>query len=76
MLSLAPREGHPYQKNGVVSGNTFTFHDGTTEYRVECPIPVVPGLGRYNLYVVHEPAWTGMGEPFSLGGGWVYITKN
>ena len=76
MLSLAPHQGHPYQKNGVASGNTFTFHDGTTEYRVECRLPVVPGEGRYNLYVVHEPGWTGMGEAFSMGGGWVYITKN
>jgi hypothetical protein len=76
MLSLAPHEKHPYQKNGVASGNTITFHDGTTEYRVECATRVVPGEGRYNLYVVHEPGWTGMGEPFSMGGGWVYITKN
>jgi hypothetical protein len=76
MLSLAPHQGHPYQKNGVASGKTFTFHDGATEYRVECRLPVAPGEGRYNLYVVHEPGWTGMGEAFSMGGGWVYITKN
>lgn len=76
MLSLAPHDKHPYQKNGVVSGKMFVFHDGATEYRVECGTQVAPGEGRYNLYVVHEPKWTGMDEPFMLGGGWLYITKN
>jgi hypothetical protein len=69
ILSLFPNEKLGFQKNGVAAGDTLTLREGSTEYRLECDHAVAPGSGRYNLYVVHEPAWRpgGAGEPFMLG---------
>jgi hypothetical protein len=66
-LSLFPNQKHPFKKNGVVSGNTATFRDGKSEYRLECSSAIAPGSGVYNLYVWHEPEFPGMGEPFEIG---------
>jgi hypothetical protein len=57
IMSLFPNDRLGFQKNGTAAGNTLTFRDGPTEYRVECAGAVAPGDGPYNLYVVHEPGW-------------------
>jgi len=68
ILSLFPNEKLGFRKNGVVANDAFTFRAGSTEYRIECGRAVAPGTGRYNLYVVHEPAWQPGGqEPFTVG---------
>lgn len=56
-LSLFPNEKRGFSKNGAAAAETFTFRQGSTEYRVGCSGPVAPGAGRYNLYVHHEPGW-------------------
>lgn len=67
-LSLIPNQKRGFAKNGTAAGNTFTFREGTTEYRVECNAPVAPGSGPYNLYVRHESAWyPGPEDTFLIG---------
>jgi hypothetical protein len=67
-LSLMPDERRGFVRNGTASGATFSFHDGATEYRVDCAARVAPGPGRYNLYVRHEPGWyPGPEEVFLIG---------
>lgn len=66
-LSLFPSQKYGFKKNGVVSENTATFRDGTSEYRVESTSAIAPGFGVYNLYVWKEPEFPGLGEPFSIG---------
>jgi hypothetical protein len=56
-LSLFPNEKRGFTRNGTAAADTFTFRQDSTGYRVECSSPVVPGSGRYNLYVRHEPGW-------------------
>ncbi len=56
-LSLFPNEKRGFSKNGTAAADTFTFREGSTEYRVDCSGPVSPGSGRYNLYVRHEAGW-------------------
>jgi hypothetical protein len=68
-LSLFPNERLGFKKSGVVSGNALSFRDGSTEYRLECASAIVLASGDYNLYVLHEPAWPGLGEPFTIGAG-------
>jgi hypothetical protein len=67
VFSLFPNERLGFQKSGVVSANALSFRDGAAEYRVECSGAIVPGSGTFNLYVVHEPGWAGLGEPFTMG---------
>lgn len=69
ILSLVPNQKFGFQKNGVAAADTFTFREGSTEYRVQCGGAVAPGPDRYNLYVAHEPAWKpwGTGASFTLG---------
>jgi RNA polymerase sigma factor (sigma-70 family) len=67
-LSLLPDEKHGFTRNGTASARTFTFSRSPDEYRVECAGPVVPGSGRYNLYVRHEPDWyPGRESAFTIG---------
>jgi hypothetical protein len=56
-LSLIPNQKRGFTKNGTAAGNTFTFREGASEYRVECSDPVAPASGLYNLYVRHEQRW-------------------
>jgi len=58
ILSLFPNERFGFQKDGLADHDTLTFHDGGTEFRLSCHTSIVPGQGRYNLYVLHEPAWS------------------
>jgi hypothetical protein len=67
VFSLFPNERLGFRKSGVVSANALTLRDGATEYRVECSGAIVPGSGTFNLYVVHEPGWAGLREPFTMG---------
>jgi hypothetical protein len=69
-ISLWPEPALGFQKAGVVAAKTITFHDGSSEYRVESSAQIVPGEGLYNVYVLHDPDWgPGPGkEGFALGG--------
>ena len=67
-LSLFPNEKRGFDKNGTVTADTFTFRQGSTEYRVDCSGPVAPGSGRYNLYTRREPGWyPGPEDTFLIG---------
>jgi hypothetical protein len=61
ILSLFPNDALGFHKNGVAARDTLAFREGSAEYRVTCSVPVAPGEGRYNLYVVHEPEWQAYG---------------
>ena len=56
-LSLLPNNKRGFTRNGTAAAETFAFRQGLTEYRVDCSGPVVPGSGRYSLYVRYEPGW-------------------
>jgi len=55
VIALAPEPGHTFQKAGVMQGNTMTFRNGATEYRVECSDPIAPGSEVYNVYLHFVP---------------------
>jgi hypothetical protein len=55
VIALAPEPGHTFQKSGVMQGNTMTFRNGATEYRVECSDPIAPGSEVYNVYLHFVP---------------------
>jgi hypothetical protein len=74
-MSLFPNERLGFQKSGLVSANALTFRDGAAEYRLECSGAIVPGDGTFNLYVVREPGWEGLGEPFTIGSGDLVVSK-
>ena len=69
-ISLWPEPALGFQKAGVVASKTLTFHDGSSEYRLESSAQIVPGEGLYNVYVLRDPDWgPGPGKAgFSLGG--------
>jgi hypothetical protein len=67
-LSLVPNQKRGFSRNGIAAGDSFTFREGATEYRVRCRGPVAPGSGTYNLYVRHESAWyPGPEDTFLIG---------
>jgi len=57
IFSLFPQPTLGFRKNGVIAGNTLTFHIGATEFRVIGKSPVAPGDGQYNLYLFNDPDW-------------------
>lgn len=58
-ISLWPEPGLGFQKAGTLNGNTLTFRAGSSEYRVESDVPIAPGSGLYNIYVLHDSTWKG-----------------
>jgi hypothetical protein len=66
-ITLFPEAG--FHKAGMLQGQTITFRNGASEYRVECAAPIAPGSGIFNLYMHYEP---GAGNrrltEFSIGG--------
>jgi hypothetical protein len=73
VVALAPQAGHEFHKAGMMQGNTMTFRNGASEYRVECSSSIAPGSGIYNVYL-HYEAGTHRNTEFSIGGtgkgGW------
>ena len=68
ILSLVPNEKLGFHKNGVVSENVLLFHDGATEFRVECQRRIAPTSGPFNLYLVHEGEWwPGQADAIRIG---------
>jgi hypothetical protein len=69
VISLWPEPGLGFVKAGMLQGNTMTFRNGSSEYRVECASPIATGSGIYNLYLHHDPAARhGRGTGFMIGG--------
>jgi hypothetical protein len=66
VVSLWPESGHEFHKAGMMQGNTMTFRNGSSEYRVECDKPIAPGSGIYNVYLHWEPA--PRDRQFNIGG--------
>ena len=66
VVSLWPEPGHEFRKAGMMQGNTMTFRNGSSEYRVECAKPIAPGSGIYNVYLHSEPP--ARDRQFNIGG--------
>jgi hypothetical protein len=69
VFSLWPESGLGFQRVGMLQGKTLTFHNGASEYRVECASAIAPGSGVYNVYLYYDstPPKRGIGE-FLIGG--------
>jgi hypothetical protein len=68
VLSLLPNEKLGFRRGGVVSQNGLLFHDGASEYRLDCQTRIAPASENFNLYVAHEPDWRpGQSDPWRIG---------
>lgn len=57
IFSLFPEPKLNFRKEGIIAGNTLTFHIGDTEFRVVSKSPIAPGEAQYNLYIYTDPNW-------------------
>jgi hypothetical protein len=57
VMSLAPNLELGFRKLGEVRGSRITFRNGNDTWTIDCPLPVAPGGGVFNLYVYPDPAW-------------------
>lgn len=57
ILSLFPEPTLGFRKGGFVAGNTLTFREGATDFRIVSKGPIAPGDSQYNLYLFSQPNW-------------------
>ena len=57
VLSLLPNPKLGFRRAGEVTGRSLTFTEGHDRYDIQSTSRIVPAGGRFNLYVVHDPAW-------------------
>lgn len=71
MVSLTAARRAGFDRLGEVVDRTLVFSVGRDRYSVESSSSIVPGEGRFNLYVRYEPTWRPSGSeaaaPFLLG---------
>ena len=58
IFSLVPREGYGFQKVGFIENNRIEFTLRGDRYEWISNVPVLPGGGTWNLWVLHDPRYT------------------
>lgn len=56
-LSLLPNPKLGFRRTGEVTNRSLTFMEGNEQYDIQSSRRIVPAVGRFNLYVLHEPMW-------------------
>ena len=69
VMSLVPNSKLGFRRAGEVSSRSLTFTQGRERYDIESASRIVPAVGRFNLYVRHDPAW----RPASGESNWPII---
>src|SRR6267143_302976 len=57
IFSLAPRAGYEFQKVGIIDDNRIEFTVNGARYEWLSSSPILPGGGRWNLWVLHDPKY-------------------
>jgi hypothetical protein len=69
ILSLTPRAELGFRKAGVIEGSNLSFTINGHDVSLVSSGRIVPGPGPFNVYVLHEPKWSGAGSArFAVGG--------
>lgn len=57
LMSLLPNPGQRFSKLGEVADRQLAFTIGPVRFAIQSASPIVPGDGKFNLYVRWEPDW-------------------
>jgi hypothetical protein len=66
VLSIKPREGHDFQKIGVVEGDKISFSYDGDKYEWVSREPVLAKDGRWHIWVLHSPSYKPRPEEVEL----------
>ena len=58
IFSLVPREGYQFQKVGIIEDNRIEFTISGNHYEWLSSLPILPGGGFWNVWVLHDPNYT------------------
>jgi hypothetical protein len=58
IFSLAPREGYPFQKIGILDDDRIEFVVDGERYEWQSALPILPNGGTWNLWVLSDPNYT------------------
>jgi hypothetical protein len=57
LMSVVPNPKQGFNRAGEIRGNSMHFAVGGNNYSVTSGSRIAPGIGAYNLYVLHQPDW-------------------
>ena len=58
IFSLAPRDGYPFQKIGLLDDDRIEFVIEGERYEWQSALPILPNGGTWNLWVLPDPNYT------------------
>jgi hypothetical protein len=61
IFSLVARDGYQFQKVGVINDNRIEFFAGGKHYEWLSSVPIIPGGGAWNLWMLHDPKYLPFG---------------
>jgi hypothetical protein len=71
IVSLLPHPELGFYRAGEISENALSFADSGNQYRLQGSARIVPGTGRFHLYMRRDPKWRPSGSeanaPMAMG---------